>query len=108
MQVNKTLISDGMNFVRHRNSGNGAARSGNPHWRRVTEPRARTAKYVFHFDVQGSVAKSTHAGIPWLRYIRQHAKDVNVRQRRNRCNRECGVSVNPPIVTKAWRRITLR
>jgi hypothetical protein len=25
--------------------------------------------------VQGSVAKSTHAGIPWLRYIRQHAID---------------------------------
>jgi len=33
------------------------------------------AKSVFHFDVQGSVAKSTHAGIPWLRYIGQHAKD---------------------------------
>jgi hypothetical protein len=41
----------------------------------VTELRARAAKSVFHFDVQGSVAKSTHAGIPWLRYIRQHAKD---------------------------------
>ena len=27
---------------------------------------------MFHFDVQGSVAKSTHAGIPWLRFIRQH------------------------------------
>jgi hypothetical protein len=26
---------------------------------------------VFRFDVQGSVAKSTHAGIPWLRFIRQ-------------------------------------
>jgi len=26
---------------------------------------------VFHFDVQGSVAKSTHSGIPWLRFIRQ-------------------------------------
>ena len=30
------------------------------------------AKSVFHFDVPGSVAKSTHAGLPWLRYIRQH------------------------------------
>src|ERR1700758_933845 len=29
------------------------------------------AQSVFHFDVQGSVAKSTHAGIPWLRFIRQ-------------------------------------
>jgi hypothetical protein len=64
-----------VDFVRDGSSGNGAARSGNPRWRRVTELRARTAKSVFHFDVQGSVAKSTHAGIPWLRYIRQHAKD---------------------------------
>jgi hypothetical protein len=64
-----------VDFVRDGASGNGAARSGNPRWRRMTELRARTAKSVFHFDVQGSVAKSTHAGIPWLRYIRQHAKD---------------------------------
>jgi hypothetical protein len=62
-------------FVRDGIAGNAADRSGNPRWRRVTELRARTAKSVFHFDVQGSVAKSTHAGIPWLRYIRQHAKD---------------------------------
>ena len=32
---------------------------------------AARAKSVFHFDVQGSVAKSTHAGIPWLRTLRQ-------------------------------------
>jgi hypothetical protein len=30
-----------------------------------------SAKSVFLFDVQGSVAKSTRAGIPWLRYVRQ-------------------------------------
>jgi hypothetical protein len=51
---------------------NGNARSGDPRWRRLTETRCR-AKSVFHFDVNGSVAKSTHAGIPWLRYIRCHA-----------------------------------
>jgi hypothetical protein len=51
--------------------GNGAARMGNARWCRLTEERARGAKSVFHFDVQGSVAKSTHAGIPWLRFIRQ-------------------------------------
>jgi hypothetical protein len=34
----------------------------------VTDIRAG-AKSVFHFDVPGSVAKSTHAGLPWLRYI---------------------------------------
>jgi hypothetical protein len=40
-------------------------------WRRVTEQRVGSAKSVFHFDVQGSVAKSTHAGIPWLLYLRR-------------------------------------
>ena len=64
-----------VDFVRDGITGNAAARSGSPRWRRVTELRARAAKSVFQFDVQGSVAKSTHAGIPWLRYIRQHAKD---------------------------------
>jgi len=37
----------------------------------LTEQRAGSAKSVFHFDVPGSVAKSTHAGLPWLRYLRQ-------------------------------------
>jgi len=58
-------------FVRDGINGNGAARMGNARWRRLTEERAGGAKSVFHFDVQGSVAKSTHAGIPWLRFIRQ-------------------------------------
>lgn len=58
-----------VDFVRNGNVGNGAARTGNPRWRRLTEVRAK-AKSVFHFDVQGSVGKSTHAGLPWLRYIR--------------------------------------
>lgn len=32
---------------------------------------------MFHFDVQGSVAKSTHAGLPWLRYLRLNASSVH-------------------------------
>jgi hypothetical protein len=60
-----------VDFVRDGVAGNGAARMGNTRWRRLTEERAGGAKSVFHFDVQGSVAKSTHAGIPWLRFIRQ-------------------------------------
>ena len=48
---------------------------GNARWRRLTEERAGRAKSVFHFDVQGQVAKSTHAGIPWLRFIRQRLSD---------------------------------
>lgn len=60
-----------VDFVRYGALGNGAARSGNAKWRRLTEERARGAKSVFHFDVQGSVAKSTHSGIPWLLFIRK-------------------------------------
>ena len=44
--------------------GNGAARSGNARWRRLTEERAGGAKSVFHFDVQGSVAKSNSCRDP--------------------------------------------
>jgi hypothetical protein len=57
--------------VREGDLGLGAERAGNPRWRRLTEIRARAAKSVFHFDVQGSVAKSTHAGLPWLLYLRR-------------------------------------
>ena len=56
-------------FVRDGIAGSGAARMGSARWRRLTEECA-SAKSVFHFDVQGSVAKSTHAGIPWLRFMR--------------------------------------
>jgi len=64
-----------VNFVRYGSAGNGAARQGNARWRRLTEERAGGAKSVFHFDVPGSVAKSTHAGIPWLRFIRRQLGD---------------------------------
>lgn len=60
-----------VDFVRDGSLGNGAARQGNTRWRRLTEERAGGAKSAFHFDVPGSVAKSTHAGLPWLRYIRE-------------------------------------
>lgn len=64
-----------VDFVRDGLRGNGADRTGDPRWQRLTEERAKTAKSVFHFDVLGSVAKSTHAGIPWLRYLRQNLGD---------------------------------
>ncbi len=60
-----------VDFIRDGLRGNGAARTGHTRWRRLTEVRSRTAKSVFHFDVQGQVAKSTHAGIPWLRFLRR-------------------------------------
>jgi hypothetical protein len=62
-----------VDFVRDGLHGNGQARSGDPHWRRLAEIRAG-AKSVFHFDVPGSVAKSTHAGLPWLLYLRERLR----------------------------------
>ena len=59
-----------VDFIRNGTCGNAEARSGNTRWRRLTEIRTGTAKSVFHFDAPGSVAKSTHAGLPWLRYLR--------------------------------------
>ena len=56
--------------IRDGHLGDGPARGGNARWRRQTERRCR-AKSVFHFDVPGSVAKSTHAGLPWLVYLRR-------------------------------------
>ncbi len=60
-----------VDFVRDGSVGNGAERQGSSKWRRITEERCR-AKSVFHFDCQGSVAKSTHAGLPWLLFLRLH------------------------------------
>jgi hypothetical protein len=59
-----------VDFVREGVYGDGALRMGSSRWRRIADQRAR-AKSVFHFDVPGQVAKSTHAGLPWLRFIRQ-------------------------------------
>ena len=60
-----------VDFVRDGSVGNGAARTGNSKWRRETERRCK-GKSVFHFDCQGTVAKSTHGGIPWLLFLREH------------------------------------
>jgi hypothetical protein len=57
--------------IRKNRHGLGKERTGHNRWRRITEKRSRGAKSVFHFDVPGSVAKSTHAGLPWLRYLRE-------------------------------------
>lgn len=46
-------------------------RTGKPNEFRLTEKWTSSAKSVFRFDVQGSVAKSSHAGIPWLYLIRK-------------------------------------
>lgn len=64
-----------VDFVRDGAVGAGMLRSGRSNWRRLTDRRAGSAKSVFHFDVQGQVAKSTHAGLPWLYRIRHELRD---------------------------------
>jgi len=63
-----------VDFVRKGVVGSGNARRGDARWKRLTEMRAKGAKSVFHFDVPGSVAKSTHAGLPWLLFIKNELK----------------------------------
>ncbi|MGQ0656933.1 MAG: hypothetical protein ACT4NU_02385 [Chromatiales bacterium] len=63
-----------VDFIRDGLYGDAAARGGSTRWRRLTEVRAGKAKSVFHFDVPGSVAKSTHAGLPWLRRLREQTR----------------------------------
>ena len=46
-------------------------RTGDSSELRLCEKWTATAKSAFQFDMQGSVAKSTHAGLPWLLWLRQ-------------------------------------
>ncbi|MFH1969511.1 MAG: hypothetical protein ABIJ53_04240 [Verrucomicrobiota bacterium] len=50
-------------------------RIGSPREYRLTDQWTSSAKSVFLFDVNGSVAKSTHAGLPWLLHIRKSCGD---------------------------------
>lgn len=56
-------------FARRDNPPGGSARE-----LRLCERWTTGAKSVFQFDAQGSVAKSTHAGIPWLYQLRRDRK----------------------------------
>jgi hypothetical protein len=49
----------------------GRAPTGDSTELRMCERWTSSAKSVFLWDVHGSVAKSSHAGIPWLKYIRE-------------------------------------
>jgi hypothetical protein len=62
-------------FVRDGVCGKGSERVGDPSWSRLTELWTPSAKSVFRFDVKGQVATSTHAGLPWLRYLRTHCRE---------------------------------
>lgn len=60
-----------VSFIRDDPSG-GSKRTGERSWFRLTETWTPTAKSVFGFGVNGEVATSTHAGLPWLLYLRKH------------------------------------
>jgi len=47
-------------------------RTGQSNEFRLTENWTPSAKSVFQFGMQGQVAMSSHAGIPWLRFLRKH------------------------------------
>lgn len=82
-----------VDFVRDGSVGNCAARSGNPRWRRVTELRARSAKSVFHFDVQGSVAKfhaRRHSVAPVHKATCQRPRPFLALRRLGNANRQIG------------------
>lgn len=63
------FVRDGT--VWHRQAKPPGERVGQPDQLRLCERWTSSAKSVFRFDVQGSVAKSTHAGIPWLSFLRE-------------------------------------
>ena len=53
----------------------GAVRRGESSEFRLAERWTSSAKSVFQFDVNGSVAKSTHAGIPFLLQLRRAVRE---------------------------------
>lgn len=56
----------------------GNVRTGNPDERRLTGRWAGTPRGgVFHFELQDGLAKATHAGLPWLGYLRRGVPKVH-------------------------------
>lgn len=49
----------------------GNPRSGDPDEHRLTGQWTAFPKSVFHWDIQDSLAKATHAGLPWIDYLRR-------------------------------------
>jgi hypothetical protein len=60
-----------VDFVRERNP----PRTGKDKEFRLVEKRTSSPKSVFRFEGHGCVAKSTHAGLPWVRKIRREVGD---------------------------------
>ncbi len=50
-------------------------RTGRPNEFRLTEKWTASTQSVFKMDGAGTVGKSTHCGIPWLRFLRHHTDE---------------------------------
>lgn len=66
-----------VDFLRQGRRSTGAGRSGLKTWFRVTD-KACKAKSPFDFDVPRQVATATHAGLPFLRSLREDFPDLHV------------------------------
>jgi hypothetical protein len=66
-----------LRIIRDGRAGAAAKRRGDPRWKRACELACPSAKSVFLFDVNGTVAHSTHAGLSHLDRIRRELPDVH-------------------------------
>jgi hypothetical protein len=60
-----------VDFILNGARGQGAERMGSPRWMRLTDDRCKVARSVFQFEGQGKVAAATHAGLPWILYLKR-------------------------------------
>ena len=60
-----------VDFIVNGARGEGSARMGNPGWMRLTDERCRAARSAFQFEGQGKVAAATHAGLPWILFLKR-------------------------------------
>jgi len=60
-----------VDFILSGARGQGAARMGSPRWMRLTDERCKAARSVFQFEGQGKIAAATHAGLPWILFLKR-------------------------------------
>ena len=64
-----------VDFILNGARGQGAERMGRPEWMRLTDDRCKVARSVFQFEGQGKVAAATHAGLPWILFLKRALGD---------------------------------
>lgn len=85
-------------------SSTAQARRGKNSWRRLTELN-NPAKPVFQFGVQGEVASSTHAGLPFLRSLKRALPNVHFWPFDGwgvECGKSCLVEAYPRLYLKDY------